>query len=343
VQPTPGGTNIGTGTPPPSFVPYLTAGAIYTQNFDSLPDPGASSVNTANPVTIDGITYSLANPFDFAFPAEASGGTGGLGLAAMAGWYGLANPTASVGTRFGATDGDQTTGGQLSFGPPSSSNRALGLLATSTTGYTAFGLRLINGTSQTLNFANLQFTGEVWRQSNVPKTLTFSYYLDPTGTTGFTTNATAFLPALNVTFSTVAADVGAAAVDGTAPANQSSLAVTNQPIVWPPGSALWLTWEMEDATGKAQGLGIDNLSFSASVFPTGFSAPAATVNPPSGTNFALSCPSVSGLSYQIEANTDLNTTNWVPLGSPVAGTGHPLSFTLGPTNSQSYFRIQIIP
>ena len=344
VQPTPGGTNIGTGTPSPSFVPYLTIGAVYTQNFDSLPDPGATSVNTANPVTIDGITYSLANPFDFAFPSEASGNTGGMGLAAMAGWYGLANPTASVGPRFGATDGDQTTGGQLSFGPPNSSNRALGLLATSTTGYTAFGLRLVNGTSQTLNFVNLQFTGEVWRQSNVPKTLAFSYYIDPTGTVGFATNATAFLPALNVSFPTNSADVGGAAVDGTAPANQSNLAVTNQPIVaWPPGSALWLLWEMGDATGKAQGLGIDNLSFSASVFPAGFSAPAVTVNPPSGANVVLSCPSLSGLSYQIEANQDLNTTNWVPLGSPVAGTGHPLNFTLGPTNSQSYFRIQVIP
>ena len=82
-------------------------------------------------MTINGITYSLANPFDFAFPAIASGNVGGLGLPALAGWYGMADPTASVGTRFGATDGDQTTGGIISFGLPSSSNRAVGLLATS--------------------------------------------------------------------------------------------------------------------------------------------------------------------------------------------------------------------
>ncbi|MGA2245783.1 MAG: lamin tail domain-containing protein [Verrucomicrobiota bacterium] len=344
VQPTPGGTNIGGGTPPPSFVPYLAAGSIYAQNFDSLPDPGADSVNTANPVTIDGITYSLPNPFDFAFPVSATGNTSGLGLESMAGWYGLADPLASAGVRFGATDGDQTTGGQISFGPPSSSNRALGLLATSTTGYTAFGVRLINGTPQTLNFINLQFTGEVWRQSDVPKTLTFSYLIDSTGTAGFTTNTTAFLPALNVAIPTVSADVGGAAVDGTAAANQSSLAVTNQLIVaWPPGAALWLRWEMDDATGKAQGLGIDNMSFSASTFPTGFSAPSVAATPSSGTNLTLSCASVSGLSYQVEANSSLNTTNWVPLGSPIAGTGQPLDFTLGLTNAQSYFRIRIIP
>ena len=62
----------------------------------------------------------------FAFPAVASGNVGGLGIAALAGWYGMANPAASVGTRFGATDGDQTTGGILSFGLPSSGNRAVG-------------------------------------------------------------------------------------------------------------------------------------------------------------------------------------------------------------------------
>jgi hypothetical protein len=42
------------------------------------------------------------------------------------------------------------------------------------------------------------------------------------------------------------------------------LSVINQPITgWPPGAALWLVWEMADPLGKAQGLAIDNLSFSA--------------------------------------------------------------------------------
>ncbi len=97
-------------------------------------------------------------------------------------------------SQFGATDGDQTTGGQISFGLPSSSNRALGLLATSSTKGTAFGVRFINGTTNTLNRMNLQFTGEVWRQSNLPKTLQFYYFIDPTGTHGFPTSATAFCP-----------------------------------------------------------------------------------------------------------------------------------------------------
>ena len=122
-------------------------------------------MNSANPVTINGITYSFPNPYDFAFPAIAAGQVGGLGLLPMSGWYGLADSGASAGTRFGAQSGDQTTGGQISFGPPNSANRALGLLATSSTGFTAFGAKFINRTTQTLNSISLQFTGEVWRQS----------------------------------------------------------------------------------------------------------------------------------------------------------------------------------
>ena len=103
----------------------------------------------------------------------ASGGKGGLGISALTGWYGSAPQS----FKFGATDGDQTTGGDLSFGLPGSSNRALGLLATSSTKGTAFGVRFINGTASTLTRINLQVTGEVWRQSNVAKTLQFSIRL----------------------------------------------------------------------------------------------------------------------------------------------------------------------
>ena len=258
---TPGGTNDGTGA---SFIAYAAAGSVYTQDFNTLPNPGPTSVNTANPVTIDGVTYSLGNPYDFAMAPVPSGANGGLGLPALAGWFGLTDPTASVGTRFGATDGDQTTGGQISFGSPNSTNRALGLLATSTTGFTAFGARFLNTSSNTINTINLQYTGEIWRQSDKPKTLAFSYYINPTGTAPVWTNTTASLPALNVAFPTVAGDVGGVAVDGTQAINQTNIAAMNQVITnWPPGTALWLVWMMADPAGKAQGLAIDNLSFSA--------------------------------------------------------------------------------
>jgi len=334
-QATPGAPNNGTATPPFSFIDYTTPGSTYTQNFDSLPDPGATSVNAANPVVINGITYSLANPYDFAFPAQAIGSGGGLGLSALSGWYG----TSVLLSRFGATDGDQTTGGQVSFGLPGSSNRALGLLATSTTGGTEFGVRFINGTGITLNRMNLQFTGEVWRQSNLSKTLKFYYHIDASGTNTFPVTATAFLPALNVSIPTVAADANGVAVDGTSPLNQTNLSLWNQAITnWPPGAALWLVWQMTDSTGKAQGLAIDNLSFSAGVplsVPLNVQA--------SGNNLLLNWPGVAGQVYQLECKTNLTDAVWTPLGNSVTGTGGTLMLTnnvIG--SSQRFFRLQLV-
>jgi hypothetical protein len=154
---------------------------------------------------------------------------------------------------------------------------------------------------------------------------------------------TAFLPALNVAFPTVSGDSGGAAVDGTAAINQTNLGVVNQVITnWPPGAALWLVWEMTDNTGKAQGLAIDNLNFSAAAFPSGFSAPELNLQPSSGTTLMFTCSTVAGLMYQLEYNNNLNSPNWVPVGSPVPGTGTPATFNIGLTNTQSYFRLQIV-
>jgi lamin tail-like protein/carbohydrate binding protein with CBM4/9 domain len=334
--PTPGGMNNGSGVQPPSFILYNAPGMIYSQNFDALPDPGATSVNANNPVTINGITYSLADPFDFAFPSAATG-NGGLGLSAMTGWYGYGVNT----SQFGATDGDQTTGGDISFGLTNGYNRALGLLATSSTAGTGFGVKFINATGTNLNYINLNFVGEVWRQSDTAKTLQFYYFIDPTATVVWPTNSTAFLPALNVNFKTIKADKGGVPVDGTAVVNQTNLSVLNQVITnWPPGSALWLVWQMTDNTGKAQGLAIDNLNFSATTQPVTM-LPAISIQV-SGGNLMLNWPSTVGLNYQIQYKDDLTAPTWTPLGSPLAGTGAFISVTNNFTSSaQRFYRILV--
>ena len=69
---------------------------------------------------------------------------------------------------------------------------------------------------------------------------------------------------------------------------------------------------MTDSTGKAQGLAIDNLSFSASVPLT-----IQTV----GTNLFLNWPGVAGQTYQLEFKDDLSAPTWISLGSAVTGNG----------------------
>lgn len=335
--PTPGSPNDGIGVQPPSFITYNNAGAVYSQDFDSLPDPGTNSVDADNPVTIAGITYSLADPFDFAFPS-ASTGNGGLGLPSMNGWYGWAAATA----KFGATYGDQTTGGAISFGPANSSNRALGLLATSSTDATAFGAKFINGTGANLNYINVSFVGEIWRQSNTPKTVQFYYWIDPTGTNVWPVGSPAFIPSLNINFATVSGDKGGVAVDGTSPVNQTNLNVFNYTIEpCPPGAALWIFGEMADDTGKAQGVGIDNFSFSATTQPV-TSIPPVTVQS-SGNNISLNWSTVPGAVYAVQYKNNLTDPTWTTISSNQIGAGVPLSFSANTaTNTQRFYRVIIV-
>ena len=186
----------------------------------------------------------------------------------------------------------------------------------------------------------LQLTGEVWRQSNLPKTLQFHYLIDPTATAAFSTNLTALVPSLNVSFPTVPADTGGVAVDGTSSVNQTNLSVLNQAITWPPGAALWLVWEMADPTGKAQGLGIDNLSFSAKDQPA-LTRVSLSIQP-SGTNLTFSWPTFQGQMYQPEYNNDLGTTNWVAIGAPIAGTGSVVVLTNDLSAAQRFFRLKLL-
>jgi hypothetical protein len=310
--------------PNASMAAYTAAGSVYSQNFDTLPNPGTASVNADNPVKIGGVTYGVANPFDFSFPIlpnsvdPATGaGVGGLGLSnSMPGWYGLAQ----VAPKLGASNGDQSTGGVISFGSTNnasaSSNRALGLLSTSSTGPTAFGLKLINQSTSTLGQITLHFTGELWRQSAVRKVLSFSYWIDPTGTNGFGTNQTERLSALDVSFPTSANDTNPVPVDGTAAANQVSLGVVSQPIAaWNPGAALWLTWQMTDPLARGQGLAIDDLTFSASPGQTVVAA-QLTIQL-AGPNVMISWPAAL-TGYQLQTTFDVsNPGSWTTVAQSV--------------------------
>jgi hypothetical protein len=144
---------------------------------------------------------------------------------------------------------------------------------------------------------------------------------------------------LDVNIPTDAAAVGGVAVDGTSTLNQTNRGVLNQAINnWLPGAALWLVWQMTDSTGKAQGLGIDNLSFSANVPP-----PVALVIQVAGTNLVLTWPAAAGQSYQLEFTDDLAAPAWTPVGSPVAGPGGSLTLTneFG-ISPERFFRLRLV-
>jgi hypothetical protein len=334
LYPTPSAANDLAGPAGLAFVPYSAEGSVYSQNFNILPSPVSGSVNSANPVTVNGVIYALADPYSFAAPVQSGGNLGGMGLPELAGWYGMA----SLSAKFGASFGDQSTGGQISFGLPGSSNRALGLLATSSTGPDAFGVKFLNQTPATLHYLNVQLTGELWRQSDLPKTLQAFYYVDSAATNGFPLTGLSAVHGLDVSFAPAPGAVGGVAVDGTAAANQIHAAVVNQSITgWAPGAALWLLWQMTDATGKAQGLAIDDFSFSAVSLAA--SLPNQLTVQSTGTGITMNWISVAGQTYQLEFTDDLAGGTWTALGLPFDGTGAQLTINLALGPAQRFFRL----
>jgi hypothetical protein len=343
---------------PPALSAVSYSNQIYTQTFDGLPDPGGVSVNSINnpldPGKINGIAYSLANPFDFGYPVILNSYIGGLGLSTgrtnMVGWYGVAD-THAAGvdgiSRFGAQDGDQSTGGVISFGPNDvnggvvGTNRALGLLSTGTTGSTALGLKLINSSTNTLNYINLSFLGEFWRNNKAARTMSFSYAIDPL-TNSFVlapqpqaTNAnptdppnttpqdipgTVSVPSL--AFSWPTNDGSVLAMDGTQSSNQVRIATNNMALSspWSPGTALWLIWSINYyGQGTGQGYAIDNLSFSAPTAPTVATTPASGISASNATLNASVNPNADATSYYFQYGTTTGYGSFTPSNNLAAG------------------------
>ena len=372
---------------------------VYTQTFDSLPDPGTAGVakngtasgngasvnsfnNPLDPGQLNGLAYSLANPFDFSYPVIASSYIGGLGITQLQGWYGAADTnTAADGvdgiTRFGAQDGDQSTGGVIDFGLNdveggiAGTNRSLGLISTSTTGSTALGLKLVNTSTNTLNYINVSFLGEYWRNNSGPRTMSFAYAVDPTADSFVLTSqpeaanstpqlieGTVDVPSL--AFSFPYNNSAGINVDGTQAANETSVSTTNLALStpWTPGAALWLVWSINYyGAGSGQGLSIDNLKFSASPNPStlapikigsGASGSSGISITGSGASAALSFSftNAPGLSFSVIATNVLTApkSTWPVIGTVVenpAGSGQYQFTDPSPaTNTTLYYMIR---
>ncbi len=393
--------------PAHTFVSYTNQ--VYSQGFDVLPDPGTQgvskgvtqasgvSVNSINnpmdPGFINGIAYSLANPFDFAYPVITTSYIGGLGLGTgatnivgtkgnLSGWYGVADTNSAADgvdgiSRFGAQDGDQSTGGVIDFGPNDvnngilGTNRSLGLLSTSTTGSSAFGLKLVNNSGKTLNYINLSYLGELWRNNKAFRTMSFSYAVDPTANTfvlqsepeGDTNGYPQIIPGTirvpSMAFSFPTNDGSVLAFDGTQASNQVSLVVSNMALAtpWQPNGALWLIWSINYyGQGTGQGYSIDNLKFSASVAPSTLVTPLS-INGYNGKTVAISGSGAAatatinftnapGLTFSIHStnNIAVPTSTWPVIGTVTDSTTPGVYQFIDPnpaTNGESYYFISI--
>jgi hypothetical protein len=296
-----------------------------------------------NTAFIGTLTYSVDNSFDFGYPVFASGGIGGFGLSKMNGWYGWCQRTMVL----SATRGDQSQGaivdnGLNYLGDGSSiagvTNRALGLVATTKTGVNCFSVGLINSSTNTNTVITLSCTGELWRNNPNQQPLLFGYAIDPAGSSAsFAPGSADFtygidningktlymVTNLNVVFPT---STNTTINDGTLPANQVSISVTNLAITnWPPNTTLWLVWQAA-TLGTAQDVAIDNLSFSAAAGVVGTVSTPLNIAPGSvhltggGSSAAtFTFTNTPGLTFSILATNKVSApkATWPVIGTAV--------------------------
>jgi hypothetical protein len=164
----------------------------------------------------------------------------------------------------------------MSWGASGNTERSLGSLdsntmASDTAGDSmSIGLRISNNTGLTLTDFTLTYDGEQWRNggSGTANALRFAYSL--TASTANWTNVTGgadFTGVSALDFVAPVVSTTAAAVDGnTAGGGGGKIAgitATVSGLNWAPGTDLWLRWQDLSDAGADDGLGIDNVSFSA--------------------------------------------------------------------------------
>lgn len=240
-------------------ISYSTAGSIYSENFDSLPNtPQNTSLQATIPWT-DNSTSSASQT-------------------SLAGWY-LYHPIlqteggANGHQRLRIGAGTANTGAFMSWGASGSTDRALGSLASNTLATNPlpdlyFGVRLSNQTGQTLDRFTLSYNGEQWRDGGdaAPNAQGLTFMWSTTATaisdpnTSFTTVA-----ALGYTSPIFTNTASGNAIDGNTAGRVVVAPVLVTGINWQPGTDLWLRWDDINNTGNDHGLGVDDLNFSALV------------------------------------------------------------------------------
>ncbi|WP_138505255.1 Calx-beta domain-containing protein [Nostoc sp. PA-18-2419] len=173
----------------------------------------------------------------------------------ISGWY-------ATRTTYNAGSGTNNTGGLYSFGTSTTAvDRALGSIASASTGTIYYGLRLQNNTGSPITQLQVGYTGEQWRNSNntSPQQLKFSYQTGSTLTSLITGTWT---PVTSLDFTGPIASATVAALNGNQSANRVVITPVTITLATPiaNGEEIILRWEDIDDGGNDHGLAIDDVS-----------------------------------------------------------------------------------
>ena len=170
--------------------------------------------------------------------------------------------------KYAVGTGSSNTGNAYSFGAASSTDRALGTIA-SGTNFPTMGVIFFNEDDTVLNTITISYTGEQYRYGDrttgTKDTLRFEYSLDATG---IVNNVGTWVRVRPLDFQSVNITGTAAAVlDGNAVENRQAITYTITGLNIRPGASIVLRWSDFDIAGNDDGLGIDDFSISGGLAP----------------------------------------------------------------------------
>lgn len=236
-----------------SHIPYATAGSIYTQNFDGLPNAGSFTLTGKGPMNLSGPPVNAAT---------------------LNGWQFLMNGGTNTNAVFAVSTGSSTGNGVYSLGSSGATDRAMGSLS-SGSGIYSIGLVFTNTTGAPLNSFTINFTTEQWRKGGSGNKNTWAFRYKTGVLNGLDQTLLSDEPNLDMV--SVITSAGAASLNGNLPENQIAVSFTVRGINWKTGEQLLLRWDDVDEAGNDDVCGIDNFSFSATLISA---APTVITNPP---------------------------------------------------------------
>lgn len=278
---------------------------------------GATEI-AAQTVPIVGGTPAV-QPFD----SLASSGT--TGSAMPNGWY-FVETGNNANTTYGVDDGTSNSGNTFSYGSTGSTDRALGMLRSSSLVPT-IGAQLRNESGQALSEIGVNYTGEQWRLGVTGRadSLQFQYSLNATSIVDTAATWTT-VAALNFASPTTTGAAGK--LDGNAAANRTAISGTISGLNLPVNATIWVRWNDIDIAGADDGLAIDDVSFAVAGGPP-VDLPPSVVS---------TSPLNAAINVALNSTLSVNFSEAVTLGNPwftltCASSGaHTATVSGGPSN-----------
>ena len=288
--------------------------------------------------TNGGSITALGVPLTENFDTLASSGTGIAWTddSTIPGWW-------SNRTTYIASTGSSATGALYSFGVAGINpvtDRALGSVASGTSGTILHAARLTNNTGAAIASLDISYTGEQWRNGGNANahTLTFQYQVaNPGVVTGANLPATGWTTVPALSFTGPITGATATVLDGNAPANRVVRSATLAVAIGN-GQEIWVRWQDPDDLGSDHALAVDDFSVTATAAGDGPPSVGGTVPANAATNVAVDSAIVVNFNESVNATAGAFTLE-CPAGAPqaFAQTASPSNvFTLTPAADLPY-------